>query len=393
MACLQNPNIRNKPVVVVGDESKRHGVVLSKNQMAKVMGVKTGDTVYMAREKVGQSLVCVQADFATYMKLAKQVKQIYRRYTDKVQSFGIDEAWLDVSRLTTTFKGAEELAHHIRKTVLKEVGISVSVGVSYNKVFAKLGSDYKKPNAVTVITPQNYKTLLWPLPVRALLYVGKSTSQQLSRAGVTTIGQLAVCEKDYLTKVFGKSGTQLHLYANGLDEDPVMATHAPQKCISNGTTGAKDLQTNKEVKAVIYALAEHVIKRMQAMEYWCSNVALSIKDAKRQTITRQKQLAYPVCNTEDVVQVCMELFEKHYHWYTTVRALTVSVSKFGKQPKQLNMFVDMAQNQKQQSVEHTIHHLRDKYGVGVIARGAVVLEEKLKDVDMQQGLHGIMYKK
>lgn len=393
VACLQNPSLKHKPVVVVGDASKRHGIVLSKNGVAKARGVKTGETIYAAREKAGQELVCVQAMFGEYIKISKQVKDIYRRYTSKVESFGIDEAWLDVSMLTKTFAGAEELAHHLRQTVLQEVGITVSVGVSYNKVFAKLGSDYKKPNAVTVITPDNFKQIVWPLPVQELLFVGRQTTKQLNKAGILTIQDLAKSQASYLMQVFGKNGKQLHCHANGLDEAPVKEKTEPQKSISNGTTTEKDLQTLAQVRSVIVALAEQVVKRMAKQGWWCQRVGLSIKDAKLKTITRQKHLDYPICNIKDVVAVCMSLFEDNYNWHTTVRALTVGTSHFCEEPKQLNMFADLQVENKKQTAEQAVNNLRAKYGKQIIERGKVLLDSNLHEIDMDNGLQGIMYKK
>ena len=188
---MRRPEIRGKPVVVVGAKEERHGVVLAKNMIAKRAGVKTGDVYWEARQKCGNALVEVQADFSEYLKVSKKVRKIYEDYTDRVEAFGIDECWLDVTHSLFLFGSGAEIANAVRERVKKEIGITVSVGVSWNKIFAKLGSDMKKPDAVTEITPENFRDTVWKLPAEELLYVGKATKEKLARLGVKTIGQLA----------------------------------------------------------------------------------------------------------------------------------------------------------------------------------------------------------
>ena len=213
---LYNPSIRNKPVVVVGDEEKRHGIVLAKNYLAKGYGVSTGDTVWQSRQKCGENLVCVPARLDLYLQISRIVKDIYREYSDRVESFGVDEAWIDISHLASNYDEAEKIANNIRVRVIAEVGLTVSIGVSFNKIFAKLGSDLKKPNAVVVITEDNFRDKIWDLSVSDLLYVGRATTKKFLKANILTIGDLAKTDRKYLKLTLGKMGETLYQFANGI---------------------------------------------------------------------------------------------------------------------------------------------------------------------------------
>lgn len=219
--CLKNPRIRNFPVVVVGSIEDRHGIVLAKNMIAKNFGVKTGDVYWQAKQKCGNTLVEVPADFSTYINVSREVRKIYEDYADRIQAYGIDECWLDVTSSVKLFGGGRQIAEIIRERIKTELGLTVSIGVSWNKIFAKLGSDMKKPDAVTEITPENYKQVVWSLPVEDLLYVGRATQQKLNRIGIKTIGDLAQADEQRLINLLGKWGSYLHTFANGKDESPV----------------------------------------------------------------------------------------------------------------------------------------------------------------------------
>jgi DNA polymerase-4 len=218
---LFDATVRNKPLVVVGDVEKRHGIVLAKNALAKENGVKTGDTVWEAQQKCGDGLVCKQARLGLYLEVSKMVKAIYREYSSRVESFGIDEAWIDISHLANSDTEAVKVADNIRSRVIAEVGLTISVGVSFNKVFAKLGSDLKKPNATVLISEKNYRDKIWKLPVEDLLYVGRATSKKFQKANIRTIGDLATTSEKYLSLTLGKVGLELWKFANGMDNSPV----------------------------------------------------------------------------------------------------------------------------------------------------------------------------
>ena len=248
--CLRNPEIRDKPVVVVGSKEDRHGIVLAKNMIAKRLGVKTGDVYWEAKQKCGNTLVEVPADFITYLNVSREVRSIYEDYTDRIEAYGIDECWLDVTKSVKAFGGGKEIAEIIRERIKQEIGLTVSIGVSWNKIFAKLGSDMKKPDAVTEITPDNYKQKVWTLPVEDLLYVGRATQKKLNRIGIKTIGQLAQTEEKILTDLLGKWGSYIHTFANGRDESPVLTVNEEEaiKSIGNSLTVYRDLENDDDVE-------------------------------------------------------------------------------------------------------------------------------------------------
>lgn len=369
--CLYNPSIRNKAVAVVGDEEKRHGIVLAKNGIAKKYGVKTGDTIWEAKQKCLEELVCVTANFERYYYVSGLVKEIYRQYTDRVESFGIDEAWIDVSDRVKTFDEAFKLAETIRKRVIEEVGVTVSVGVSYNKIFAKLGSDLKKPNATTLITPSNYKDLVWKLPVSDLLYVGRATTEKLNKAGIKTIGNLAETPVEILKSMLGKNGETLHVFANGNDATPVKKFNELDqiKSVGNSTTCPKDLTNNAEVRALICILSESVAKRLRDKNLWCGTVCLWVKTNDLKSFEVMHKLNYPTNLAGVIAEQVYALF--NFDWSQTIRAIGVRVTGLGEKPLQYNLFNNEQTMQKQERFESVVDNLRGRFGYNIIKRGSV----------------------
>ena len=214
--CLYNPELQGKPVAVCGSQSSRHGIVLAKNYVAKAMGIKTGEVIWQAKQKC-PGLIVVPPNFSLYLKFSRLATEIYRDYTDLIEPFGIDESWLDISSSAGLFGSGEKIAHEIRNRIKEEMGVTVSIGVSFNKVFAKLGSDLKKPDAVTIINQANFRQKIWPLPAKELLYVGRATSKKLDRVGISTIGAIAAAPREFLVNLLGKWGEALWVFANGYD--------------------------------------------------------------------------------------------------------------------------------------------------------------------------------
>ena len=262
---MKNPDYRDVPLVVTGSVEDRHGIVLAKNQLAKNLGVKTGEVLWEARRKCGENLVRVTADFYSYNRVSKAVKAIYGRFTNHIESFGIDECWLDVTDSVKNFGNGEEIAEKIRKAVKEEIGVTVSIGVSFNKIFAKLGSDMKKPDAITVIDKNNYKETVWKLPAKDLLYVGRATEKKLKSIGISTIGDIANTDVKILTSLLGVWGKTLHTYANGEDDTPVADVRSVAKSIGNSLTDYKDLTNFDEVKTLILLISESVSSRLIAI--------------------------------------------------------------------------------------------------------------------------------
>ncbi len=389
--CLRNPEIRNFPVVVVGSKEDRHGIVLAKNMIAKGYGVKTGDVYWEAKQKCGGTLIEVQADFSTYIIVSREVRKIYEDYADRIEAYGIDECWLDVSSSLKLVGSGREIAETIRERIKKEIGLTVSIGVSWNKIFAKLGSDMKKPDAVTVITPENYKTKVWLLPVEDLLYVGKATQQKLNRMGIKTIGDLAQADEQTLVNLLGKWGYYLHTFANGKDESPVTKIGEEEaiKSIGNSLTVYRDLVDDDDVEPVIYLLADSVSARMRETGL---NKARTVHVYARANnlvgYQKQGKLPRPSGTMQDIAKTAFKLFKEVYPWEKPVRSLGISVSDFLFGNEQLDLFGDLEKDEKQKRLDNAIDKLRAKYGNNIIQVAIVFNDPKLKDLDIK-GEHTI----
>lgn len=322
--CLYDESLRGKAVAVAGSVEARHGIVLAKSEPAKRCGVKTGDTVWQAQKKC-RDLIVVPPHFDRYVKYSELVRGIYRRYTDEIEPFGLDEAWLDVTGSRSLFGDGVQIANDIRTRIREEFGLTVSVGVSFNKVFAKLGSDMKKPDAVTEITRQDFREKIWNLPVTDMLGCGRATVQKLKQYGVYTIGQLAACDVRFLTNVFGKGGEMLWRYANGLDAARVCPDgFVPvSKSIGHGATCMRDLQTPHEVWLVMLSLSQEIGRRLFAEHLAATAVQISVKNNALFVRQYQHPLPLPTQSAFELAQAAFSLFQSVYRWELPVRAVTV----------------------------------------------------------------------
>ena len=370
-----NPSYRDVPMAVCGSQEDRHGIVLAKNEKAKKYGVQTAETVFSAKRKC-PSLVIASPHYDQYERYSKMVNAIYAEYTDKVEPFGIDESWLDVTASRRIFGSGEEIAELIRQRIKKEIGITVSIGVSFNKVFAKLGSDYKKPDAITVISRDNFEQIVYPLPVSDLLFVGKRTSEELLRIGVKTIGDLANTSKDMLRHRFGKMGEMLSDYANGRDESPVGADENHEvKSISNGFTFRHDLLTREECRTGIDFLCEEIGARLRSKSLKCNTVALTIKDTRLKTIQRQRPLKNASDINREISALAYEILCDEWIENIPIRMLTVSVTGLvdtSSSFTQLDLFaeVDGTARDKDKKREETVDAIRKRFGSSAISSGA-----------------------
>ena len=384
--CLRHPEIRGKPVVVVGSKEDRHGIVLAKNMVAKQAGVKTGDVYWEARQKCGNTLVEVQADFAEYLKVSKEVRKIYEDYTDRIEAYGIDECWFDVTASLNLFGSGVQIANTIRERVKKEIGITVSVGVSWNKIFAKLGSDMKKPDAVTEISEENYKEIVWSLPVEDLLYVGNATKQKLNRIGVKTIGQLAQSDEGLLVRMLGKWGSYLHTFANGKDNSPVKTVDEEEniKSIGNSLTVYRDLKDEEDVRMVLHLLSDSVAARMRESGLTrARTVHLYARASDLSGYQKQGKLPRPCSNAIEISKKAFQLFREVYPWQNYVRGLGVSVSDFCFGAEQLDLFGSLEKDEKQRRLDAAVDKLRKKYGNNVIQSAIVYKDPKIRDMDVK----------
>ena len=380
---LSHPDLRDTPVAVCGDPSSRHGIILAKNEPAKQFGVKTAETIWQAKKKC-PDLVLLPPHHKLYREYSRKVNAIYDQYTDLVEPFGIDESWLDVTHTLHLFGGdARALADTLRQRIKDELGLTLSVGVSFNKVFAKLGSDYKKPDATTVISRENWQAIVWPLPVGDLLYVGGAARKLLKQYGVETIGQLAACPRDTLETLMGKMGSQLHSYANGLDCDPVRSRYEaePVKSVGNGTTFPQNLTTREQVLSGIAMLADSVASRLRHDGLYAGGLQVTIRDPEFKDRSRQKQLSAPTHLIRDLTEQAMELIDQLWKPPAPIRAITVTAIhpvQADEAYEQVDLFTAPAapRKEKQEKLEGAMDKIRKKYGDSAIVFGAVRPEKE-----------------
>ena len=374
---LSHPDLRDVPMAVCGDPASRHGIILAKNEPAKRFGVQTAETVWQARRKC-PGLVLLPPHHKLYREYSVRVNELYGQYTDLVEPFGIDESWLDITGSMHLFGGDPvAIADELRRRVREELGLSISVGVSFNKIFAKLGSDYKKPDATTLISPENWQEIVWPLPVGAMLFVGRSAQRTLAQYGVETIGQLAACRPEMLEKLLGKLGRQMHEYANGLDRSPVrpQAEREPVKSVGNGTTFPHDLTRWEEVRAGLAALSDSVAMRLRRQGLYCSGVQVTIKDSSFCSISRQKRLESPTRLMKDIQRAAMELTRSAWRAPTPIRMLTVTalhITESAESFEQLDLLGAgrAVSDARQEKLESAVRAIRDKFGDGSITFGS-----------------------
>ena len=371
---LSHPELRHVPTAVCGDPNSRHGIILAKNEPAKKLGVRTAETIWQARQKC-PDLVLLPAHHGLYREYSKKVNAIYDRFTDLIEPFGIDESWLDVTGTLHLFGGdPKALADRLRDTVREELGLTISVGVSFNKVFAKLGSDYKKPDATTVITPENFRGMVWPLPVTDLLYVGRSAAQTFQTFGIYTIGDLATFDREQLFGLLGKNGIQLHDFASGADTSPVAPAgqYTPPKSVGNGYTFPKNLQGRDAIKAGIAQLSDQVAVRLRKHSMKCQGVSLSIRNPDFRDISRQMRLDPPTDLARELTQAAMDLADSCWNMANPVRALTVTAIYLipaEEAGTQLDLFSANQEEKRRrlERLEGAMDVIRAKYGPGAIA--------------------------
>lgn len=382
--CLYTPSIRSRPVAVCGDPQARHGIVLTKNPLAKSYGVRTGEAIWQARQKC-PDLVCVPPDFPLYVRFSERMRRLYQRYSDRVEPFGLDEAWIDLSAPGFTFEDGVYAAHEIRLRMRRELGITISVGVADNKVFAKLGSDLKKPDAVTPIPPDEIASIVWPRPVEELLYVGPSTRRRLAQLNVRTIGDLAHCDERALLRRLGKNGATLKRYACGQDRSPVRPTEhvVPAKSIGNSTTPPHDLQNMDDARCLFYLLAESVAARLRQSGVRARCVSIHARDVSLVTRSAQRMLPRPSYLTDDLASAAMSLFGERFSHGFPYRSVGLSCSMLSPddEPVQLDFTGEAARLLHAEDLEHAIDGLRRRFGHRIVQRGVVLSDAACARID------------
>lgn len=375
--CKYAPELASGYMAVIGNVEDRHGIILAKNQKAKEKGVKTGMLLRDA-EKLCPGIVFVEANHDRYAYWSMRAKALYRQYSERVESFGIDEAWVDVTGVKTA-NGGKDIADEIRERVKDELGLTVSVGVSFNKVFAKLGSDMKKPDGTTVISRENYKSLVWGLPVGDLLFVGHSTLDKLKRIGIESVGDLACSKLEYVSKYLGKIGENLWFYANGEDKSPVLESRndGDIKSVGNSVTCYRDLTSEEDVAVMLSSLCESVSERLMRYDIGrAKSISVGIRDSKLNWYAKQEKLNRPSVLSDDFFTSAMKLFNEMFDWSDSIRSLSVTVFDFA-DGEQLDINVSDVEYMKRLNLMKTVGKIRDKYGAGSVRRGLSFKDRKL----------------
>ena len=387
-----NPDFRGQAIAVCGSPEERHGIVLAKSEKAKRAGVKTGMANWQAKQCC-RDLIIVPPQYDYYLKFSKLLHGIYRRYTDQVEPFGMDECWLDV---TYSPGDPMEIAEEIRQAVKDELGLTVSIGVSFNKVFAKLGSDYKKPDAITQISKEHFKEIVWPLPCSDLLYCGNATTAKLGSMGVRTIGGIALLPVDVMQRKFGKNGVPLWKYANGLDDSRVAHQDftAPAKSVGHGITCVADLENMDEARKVIFALSLDIGYKLRYMNLRATGVQLYVRDSELSFCSWQKRLEMATQDEGTIALAAYSLLEEKYSWHNPIRSITVTATQLdsSQNPTQLSMLLDYERLVRREKLNESIDTIRDRYGKYAVIP-ALVLDEKKMPVgnDREIIMPGYMY--
>nr|WP_325239532.1 DNA polymerase IV [uncultured Oscillibacter sp.] len=380
----RRPALRDKPLAVCRSLEERHGIVLAANYIAKPYGVKTGMAIWQAKQRCPQ-LVTLPPDMGEYIRFSQMAREIYEDYTDQIEPFGLDESWLDVTGSVGLFGSPMSIAEDIRRRIRFELGITASIGVSDNKVTAKLGSDYKKPDAITRIERDNYKEIVYPLPVEDLLYVGPATSRKLRGMGISTIGRLAECPQDILVGRLGKMGAILHMFANGRDVSPVQRSdHIPNvKSVGNSATTPRDLTCNEDIQLMLLLLAESVASRMRDLASCCTVVEVSVRDTELRSFSRQQTLAAPTCSSTEIAETAFALFQASYAWEKPVRSIGIRGAGLVEAGSglQLSLYADAVRRDKWERIDAAVDDLRARYGYMSVRRALLLTDPVLGNIN------------
>lgn len=370
--CLKRPELKNVPMAVAGDPKKRHGIILAKNYLAKEYGIYTPETVYSALKKC-PNLVLVEGHYDEYSKYSKLVNNIYLKYTDRVEPVSIDESYLDVTESTKLFGSPDKIAYRIKEEIKNTLGLTISVGVSYNRILAKMGSDMKKPDAITILSQSNFKEKIYPLPVEDLIFVGKSLATSLRKIRINTISDLANANIEKIQKKFGKHGVMVYNYANGIDSDYVEyynKKHVP-KSVSKGRTFPEDINEKEKLIYEIKKISDYIAKELRKKNLKCRIVCLSLKDENLITISRQK-ITTKTDLFQDISKIAIKLLEENYVEGKNIRAITISVTNLESPyiSEQLDLFdityTNSYTNKNLENVTKSLDKLKEKYGDNVI---------------------------
>ncbi|MFI3214676.1 MAG: DNA polymerase IV [Eubacteriales bacterium] len=376
-----------KPLAVGGNPEARHGIVLTADYQAKKYGVKTGMALWQAKQ------LCPEIHFVSprmdlYLRFSRMAHEIYAEYTDLQESYGIDECWLDITNSVNLKGDGEKVAKEISNRMKSELGVTVSIGVSFNKIFAKLGSDYKKPDAITTMNRDEFQIKAWSLPASDLLYVGRSTTAKLRKMGILTIGDLARTDERILHAMLGKMGSVLWAFANGYDDSPVRVenTHSPIKSIGNSTTTPRDLVNDTDVKIILYVLAESVAARLRENGFKCRVVEISVRDQELISFTRQHKIDHATNVTKEIAEEAYRIFKENYFWHKPIRSIGVRGADLVNDTywEQLDLFSSVEQREKQMKMDETVDTIRKRFGFYSVQRGLMHFDTALSAVNAKE---------
>lgn len=377
---LKHPEYNGKPLAVGGNPEKRHGIILTADYLTRKYGVRTGMTLWQAK-KLCPDIIIVEPNMQLYKEYSLMAHDIYSEYTDLIEAYGIDESWLDVSKLCSDAEAGKNIATQINMRIKKELGITNSVGVSWNKIFAKLGSDYKKPDAITVFMPEHME-IIRSIPVQDLLYVGANNRKRLNDIGIFNIGHLADAPENILISRLGKMGITFKKYAMGLDDEPVMPDNYERevKSIGNSTTTAVNLCNNEEVKRVFYELSEYVAYRMKKKAVKGKTIEITIRTKDMENISRHRRFEQYTNIADEIALKAYELFKENYHFHKSVRSLGIRMTDLVNvsEPEQLTLFTDEDNRKKHRNMDEAVDSIREKFGYDIIKRGIMYINSDKK---------------
>ncbi len=392
---MLNPRLRGKAIAVCGSTEDRHGIVLAKSELAKKAGVKTGMVNWEARA-VCKDLLVVPPQYEQYLKYSKLTRAIYNRYTDLIEPFGMDECWLDVTGSREIRGDGMAIAEEIRRTVREELGLTVSIGISFNKIFAKLGSDMKKPDAITRITENDFRKKVWPLAASELIYCGHATTAKLAKYAIYTIGDLALADPEFLKRLLGINGIALWHYANGTDRSRIMHRDfvSPVKSIGHGITCVCDLDTDEDVWRVILELSQDIGHRLRVHELSAKGVQVFVRGNDLLGCQFQCKLPFKTQLPSEIAAGALRVFKENYPWTSKVRAVTVrAINLVSKdESEQLSFFCDTAKIDKRERLEDAVESIRGRFGKKALTYAVLLGDKKMPD----DGRHlakmpGLMY--
>ena len=368
---LDRPDLRDVPMAVSGDPESRHGIILAKNEVAKAYGIVTAETIWQARKKC-PALVTVPPHHEKYKYYSKLINEIYLEYTDQVEPFSVDESWLDVTASQKLFGSGKEIADEIRRRVREKYELTLSAGVSFNKIFAKMGSEYKKPDATTVISRENFREILWPLDIGELFFVGGATAGKLRKCGIETIGDLANSDRSMVSGLLGRHGGEIHDYANGLDETPVLRfdQRAKAKSVGHNFTFSRDLQGEEDIKKAVMSISSEVASRLRKNHMKAFGVKVDIKNRALKVISRQTQLTNPTNLTDVISETAVDIIRSSWNINEPIRMLSITGINLcdEDQAEQLSLFAsENIRTEQGEKVERTMDDIRKKFGSDAIS--------------------------